>query len=47
MQQARGGLPVGTVSIPCRYVHSACETIDMRDMDGALKLLAEFVQMKF
>ncbi len=47
MQQARGGLSVGTVSIPCRYVHSACETIDMRDMDGALKLLAEFVQMKF
>jgi endoglucanase len=47
MQQARGGLPVGTVSIPCRYLHSACETIDMRDMDGALKLLAEFVQMKF
>jgi len=46
MQQARGGLPVGTVSIPCRYVHSACETIDMRDMDGALKLLAEFVNMK-
>ncbi len=47
MQQARGGLPVGTVSIPCRYVHTACETIDMRDMDGALKVLAEFVNMKF
>ncbi len=47
IQRSRGGVPVGTVSIPCRYVHSACETIDMRDMDGALKLLAEFVQMKF
>ncbi len=47
MQHARGGVPVGTVSIPCRYVHSACETIDMRDMDDALKLLREFVKMKF
>ena len=47
IQRARGGVPVGTVSIPCRYVHSACETIDMRDMDGALKLLSEFVKMKF
>ena len=47
IQQSRGGVPVGTVSIPCRYVHSACETIDLRDMDGALKLLKEFVQMAF
>ncbi len=47
IQRARGGVPVGTVSIPCRYVHSACETIDLRDMDGALKLMKEFVQMKF
>ncbi len=47
IQHARGGVAVGTVSIPCRYVHSACETIDMRDMDGAHKLLKEFVQMKF
>ena len=47
IQQSRGGVAVGTVSIPCRYVHSACETIDMRDMDGALKLLKEFVKTKF
>ena len=47
IQRARGGVPVGTVSVPCRYVHSACETIDLRDMDGALKLMKEFVDMKF
>ena len=42
MQTSRGGIPVCTVSIPCRYVHSACEVIDMRDMDAALKLLQTY-----
>lgn len=35
----RGGVPSGTISIPCRYVHAPCEMIDLRDMDGAVKLL--------
>jgi len=35
----RGGVPSGTISIPCRYVHAPCEMIDMRDMDGAVKIL--------
>ena len=39
IQHARAGIPAGTLSIPCRYVHSACETIDMRDMDAALEIL--------
>lgn len=43
IQHSRGGVPAGTVSIPCRYVHSACETIDMRDMESALAILKEFV----
>ncbi len=42
MQQSRGGIPVCTLSIPCRYVHSACETIDMRDMEAGLKLLQTY-----
>ncbi len=45
IQHARGGIPAGTLSIPCRYVHSACEVIDMRDMDGALQVLLQFVDM--
>ena len=44
IQHARGGIPSGTLSIPCRYVHSACETIDMRDMESALAILKEFVK---
>ena len=44
IQRSRGGVPVGTLSIPCRYVHSACEMIDLKDMEGALKLLREYVK---
>jgi endoglucanase len=43
IQHSRGGVPAGTLSIPCRYVHSACETIDMRDMESGLAILKEFV----
>ena len=47
MQTSRGGIPVCTISIPCRYVHSACEMIDMRDMDSALAILKEFVNGEY
>ena len=47
IQHARGGIPAGTLSIPCRYVHSACEVIDMRDMDSALAILRAFVDLDF
>ena len=45
MQLSRGGMPVGTLSIPCRYVHSACEMIDMDDMENGLKLLIEYIRV--
>lgn len=44
MQTSRGGIPVCTLSIPCRYVHSACEVIDMRDMDAALALMTAYLK---
>ena len=44
MQTARGGIPVCTVSVPCRYIHSACEVIDMRDLEGGVKLLLEYLK---
>ncbi len=43
IQQARAGVPVGTVSIPCRYVHSACEVVDLRDVEAAEKLLLAYL----
>jgi len=39
MQIARGGVPAGCVSIPCRYVHSPSEMVDLRDVAGAVNLL--------
>ena len=45
IQHTRGGVPAGTLSIPCRYVHSPAEVIDMRDMEGALKLLLKLVEI--
>ena len=47
IQHARGGIPTGALSIPCRYVHSACEVIDLRDLDSALAILKEFVNGEF
>ncbi len=44
MQLSRGGIPVCTLSIPCRYVHSACEVIDLRDMEAGLQLLLTYLQ---
>ncbi len=46
IQHSRAGVPTCTLSIPCRYVHSACETIDMRDMSSALDLMLAFVDQE-
>lgn len=43
IQRARGGIPAGTVSLPCRYVHSATEVVDLNDLQGAVKLLTAYV----
>lgn len=44
MQTSRGGIPVCTLSIPCRYVHSACEVIDLRDVEGGAALLKKYFE---
>ena len=38
IQSTKGGIPSGAISIPCRYVHSAAETVDVRDVRAALDL---------
>lgn len=43
IQLTRGGVKVCTVSIPCRYVHSACEVIDLRDVEAAKALLLAYL----
>lgn len=42
IQAVRSGVPCGVLSIPCRYVHSAAETVSLKDMENGVKTLAEF-----
>ena len=44
MQVAAGGFPTGLISIPLRYMHTANEVIDMKDVDSVGHLLAAFVR---
>ena len=44
MQTSRGGIPVCTVSIPSRNVHSSCEIVDLGDLEGAKQLLLAYLK---
>jgi endoglucanase len=44
IQLTRSGVPVGCLSIPCRYVHSPTEMVDLRDVHQAVDLLLGLVQ---
>lgn len=39
MQLVRAGVPSGCLSIPCRYIHSPSEIVDVTDVENAVKLL--------
>jgi endoglucanase len=39
IQLTRAGVPTGCLSIPCRYVHSPSEMVDLADVENAVKLL--------
>ncbi|MEI8130848.1 MAG: M42 family metallopeptidase [Leptolinea sp.] len=43
IQLTRAGVPAGCVSIPCRYVHSPSEMVDMDDVENAVKLIVAFL----
>ena len=46
IQSARSGVPAGCISIPCRYVHTPSEMVDMRDVEGAIRLLVDLLGRK-
>ncbi len=43
MQLVRGGVPVGCISIPCRYVHTPSEMVDVNDVTNAIKLIVSLL----
>jgi endoglucanase len=43
IQTSRAGVPSGTVSIPCRFVHTTSETVDYRDVQAVVDLLVGLV----
>ena len=42
IQVARSGIATGLVSIPLRYMHTPCETMDLVDIENTVKLLEGF-----
>lgn len=44
MQRARDGMPVVTLSVPTRYVHSSVELAAKSDVTAAIDLLAAFLE---
>lgn len=39
MQLVRAGIPSGCLSVPCRYVHTSAEMVDIADVEHAIELL--------
>ena len=44
IQRIRAGVPVVTLSVPTRYVHSSIELANKKDIDAAVRLLTAFVE---
>jgi putative aminopeptidase FrvX len=44
IQTSRAGVPSGCLSIPCRYVHSPSEMVDMNDVRHGIKLLGALLE---
>ena len=43
IQMTRGGVATALISIPNRYMHTPAEICDLRDVENAIKLIAETI----
>lgn len=44
IHQAAGGVEILIVSLPMRYMHSACETVSMQDVELCIRLISEYLE---
>jgi putative aminopeptidase FrvX len=44
---SREGVPSGALSIPCRYIHTPGEMVDLADIAGGISLLIELLKEKW
>jgi endoglucanase len=44
IQRTRAGVPAGCLSIPCRYIHSPSEMIDVDDLQNCVELLTGMLE---
>src|SRR3990172_6017973 len=44
IQVSRSGVPAGCISIPCRYVHSPSEMVDIDDVENSTMLLSSLME---
>lgn len=44
MQLARGGALTGAVSVPTRYIHTPCETVNINDVNECIRLIGAFLE---
>jgi endoglucanase len=47
IQLTRSGVPAGCISIPCRYVHSQSEMVDISDVENAVRLLVALLNQTY
>ena len=44
IQQSRGGVLAGCISVPCRYIHSAHEVVDASDLQAAVAVAVKALE---
>ncbi len=44
---SREGIPAGVMSVPCRYIHTAAEMIDMQDVENSVNFLKLILEEKW
>lgn len=44
MQVSKGGVAAASVALPCRYLHTQVEVVNLSDLTNSAKLLAQFIK---